>query len=141
MNYDAIRQILITRFQAAWLNEAEDAPYLPTQQENVNFTQPEGEPWCRLSIMFGNTEDASVGTTHQRTTGILYLQIFAPKQGGTKSIQQAADKLASIFDHWQYDADGWDIECRRVQLTTVGENKDGWYQKNATLTFRADKFP
>lgn len=141
MNLEALRQILCTRFVENFKKpaplQAED--FIATAHENQPFTQPTEAPWARFSIAFGDRGEASIGTERERIGGVIFLQLFAPKQTGTKTITDAADKLAAIFDNWQYQADGWDIEVRRVTMSTIGETKEGWLQKNASVAFRADK--
>lgn len=141
MNLEALRLIFATRFNASWkLTGAPDSPiYLPTEFENVPFTQPANDTWARFSIKFGEIGEATVGTFRDRCAGLMWIQIFAKPGAGTKVFNDARDKAAGFFDNWQYDGAGWDIEVRRCQLDQVGQNLAGnWYQKNITIPFRAD---
>ncbi len=136
MSYDTIRRALEVHFKATFM-----APQpFPVAFENVKFSQPANEPWGRFSIRFGKRENASVGTDHKRTLGLVFLQVFIPESKGTKPANDAADRMATAFDDKELETtDGETIQVRTVELDPIGMTGEGWHQTNLVVPFWADK--
>lgn len=112
--------------------------FLPVEYENVAFQPPANAVWCRFSILSSERADAAIGVAFKRNVGVVMLQIFTPKDGGTKAANEATDKLASILDNASIAPGSGDIQFQTVSQRTVGLNRDGWHQKNAWCEFRVD---
>lgn len=141
MTFETLRDKLTATFRAGWVVDPDDDPtveYMPTQYPNQPWTVPD-TIWSRFSVMEGDRNNAAVGTTFQRTVGVMFLQIFVPEGEGTRSARQAADKMASFLDNQSIAvAAGQNITTRTVSLQDIGLNRDGWYQMNASLEFWFD---
>lgn len=84
-------KIIIERFRDNW------AGLMPYATENNPVDKTEGQPWARLSIVWGKNDPATISTTQSRCLAILNLQVFHPEDDGTQAARAAADKLDEIF--------------------------------------------
>lgn len=138
MNYEDLRRTLERHFKAAFQTGIPVA--FPVQFENVTFRQPTGEPWGRFSIRLGDRSNASVGTTHKRTVGLVYLQVFVPENRGTKPATELADRFAAAFDDRELTTDGGTmVQFRSASSETIGLTGEGWHQTNLSVPFWADR--
>jgi hypothetical protein len=142
MTFDAHRAAIVAHFEDNWRKPDDVAPLFPVEFENRPIPAQSGT-WCRLAVRFGERDNASVGTEHQRTVGILFLQVFVKEGQGTGDARKAANRMAESFDNVQLPvgnpATGW-ITFRPANFTTVGKTGDGWYQYNITAQFTADAY-
>lgn len=136
MSTEAARAAIAARFQAGWTGPGA----LPVEYENLHFKPPEGAPWCRFSIQWGERDSVAVGGTRKRQVGILSLQIFMPETGGTKAATVATDKLAEIFDSAQIVAGpGLVVTFDQVGGPEQAGTRTGYQQQNAAVSFYVDK--
>lgn len=103
--------------------------------DNVPFDYPK-EKYVALTVLFGDGFQASLGDTpFFRQVGVIMLQIFVPKEIGTKDIGTLADKFRQIFNHKQFEG----IITRTVSGPRfVGETR-GWIQYNCDVAFQWDQ--
>lgn len=135
MSASSRRLAIFQRFNDGFVDN-DDAAFFPVQYENATFSQPNG-CWGRLTILEGTRMNASVGKEHTRTPGLLVLQIFTPDGSGSKTARAAADLMGEVFDNLDLPGDGG-IVFRVVSFESVGLNKGGLYQHNASVEFYAD---
>lgn len=91
-----------------------------------HFTAPRNEIWAQVS--FGGGDKRIVGLADKpctRTFGMLFIQLFAPRNTGTDTILITAEKLA---EHVQFHRkDG--LELQAASVIEVHNNPD-FYQVN-----------
>lgn len=91
-----------------------------------HFTAPHKEIWAQVS--FGGGDKRIVGLADKpctRTFGMLFIQLFAPRNTGTDSVLIVAEKLA---EHVQfYSISG--LELQAASVIEVPNNPD-FYQVN-----------
>ncbi|WP_151712960.1 phage tail terminator-like protein [Acinetobacter bereziniae] len=90
------------------------------------FTAPHNEIWAQVS--FGGGDKRIVGLADKpctRTTGMLFIQLFAPRNTGTDSALIVAEKLA---EHVQFYRIGG-LELQASSVIEVPNNPD-FYQVN-----------
>jgi len=114
-----------------------------TQYPNETFNKPgENETpsdviWARFTVIFGKEMRMDIGNAPlatYRTPGQLIVQFFAPLNTGSIAIKQVVDNFADVFRGWF----GPTVTCREVTSKDIGEDANGWYQINATVTFKSD---
>ena len=91
-----------------------------------HFTAPHNEIWAQVS--FGGGDKRIVGLADKpctRTTGVLFIQLFAPRNTGTDSILIVAEKLA---EHVQFYSVGG-LELQASSVIELPDNPD-FYQVN-----------
>lgn len=137
--FDAIRKKLEGVFVAQWAALGGGVKYaLP----NVAFKQPEGPAaeFVRLSILAAGGELKSIGRKQrEEQSGIVMVQIFTPKNKGTKRSRQIADWTAPIFRYKQFREDDITITFHDApELRDVGERTD-FFQQNLVMPYRATK--
>lgn len=91
-----------------------------------HFTAPHKEIWAQVS--FGGGDKRIVGLGDKpctRTTGVLFIQLFAPRNTGTDSVLIVAEKLA---EHVQFYRTGG-LELQAASVIEVPNNPD-FYQVN-----------
>lgn len=90
------------------------------------FTPPHNEIWAQVS--FGGGDKRIVGLADKpctRTTGMLFIQLFAPRNTGTDPALIVAEKLA---EHVQFYSIGG-LELQASSVIEVPNNPD-FYQVN-----------
>ena len=103
--------------------------------DNVPFNYPK-EKYVALHVLFGDGFQASLGDVpFFRHVGVIMLQIFVPKERGTKDVGVLADKFRQVFNAKQFEG----ITTRAVSgPRRVGETA-GWLQYNCDATFYWDQ--
>lgn len=128
MSYKDRNIELRTRFDIQWNNRtAVDWP-------NMKFTYPDPVAlWCRFRISGGDAQRTTIGDTlnNEKSTGIIYIQLFAPIETGDALIMQRADEAAEIFRNWC----GTNIMCRTPVVKEIGPDGLGYYQVNVSIPF------
>lgn len=90
-------------------------------------------PWIRLTIQHGDSMVASIGTSPEvRRTGLVDIQILAPKHKGSASAYQLADKVADIIQFYR----SGHLETMASSVERVGKEED-WYNLLVSTPFRA----
>ena len=131
-NYETLEQFLQQRMVTLWDNIA-----YPIEYENVNIDTPENAPWVRFTINVIDAENFSLGTRTQ-IDGFLVLQIFLPLKSGTRQAKIIADLYAAIMENKQLsNGVGNVIFTYANDLTALGDDGNGWYAFNSSVTFQA----
>ncbi len=110
----------------------------PIEWEGGKTVARKEGPWGRWSILQGTTEPAIIGPGHTRGTGVLYLQVFIPKEQGTKAAMNAADNLARI-DRRQLRRGNTIVTFDTTGIINAGE-AEGFVQKNVACNFTRDTY-
>lgn len=106
------------------------------QYDNApEFQQPEGERWCRMNLLAGESNQAEMGAvkTH-RNLGVMMVQIFIPLGEGTKPATDLADFIKTKFRSLSFSG----VVFRTPSRITVGR-REGVYQLNVSCPFFADE--
>jgi hypothetical protein len=138
---DKTRAALVKHFVDSWPTSGHPEKLGVTRVElpNQKFDRGTNKPWGRLSVRFAGRENAAIGATKIRTTGILYFQFFTPEGTGTKILTDAGDALASIFDNrtLSHITGTGKVVCRAVNIFETG-SRDGYEQMTYGIDFYSD---
>lgn len=126
--FDAEREAIETRFAVQWAGQT------PVSYDNSAFNIPQNTPWVRLTILNGESQNASVGTSHLRHIGIISVQVFVPVDSGTRQARLLANSVSTIFDNQRFAG----IQCR-VSSIQRGGDQDGWHMTIVNTPFRRDE--
>jgi hypothetical protein len=107
--------------------------------EGKPFEPPENGIWAKVTVKNGGSFIAEIGDKPcTRTTGIIFIQLFAPLNTGTDAISQLADKWA---EHMQFYKTG-DLELREASILDAGHSSAiggpsslSYYQYNVNVTY------
>lgn len=109
---------------------------LPTQYDNHALAK-QADLWCRLSVLFGQSEQASIGSpasNRYRTVGIMTAQLFLPVGKGEKNLYVMADYIVAAFR----SVTDTGVTFRTPSITQVGRDESFW-QVNVDCPFYADE--
>ena len=70
----------------------------------------------------------------KRHTGIIVVQLFAPRNVGTSTIRLYADYASSLFDGRKFS----DVVCGVASIETIGTD-DIWHQINVNIPYWRDE--
>lgn len=132
MSQEVIRAAITGRFATQWGTAS------PVQYPNHAFKTPENAPWARLSIAQADRYDAAIGAGLVRDIGVVYLQLFAPDESGSKALMDLADLFCSAFDNVSLTSGSTALQFHRVKIAQIGKTTQGPYQVNASVDYRAD---
>lgn len=127
-DYDAKREMrkLIEAFTGKGIKKEHFRFQNEKLEGGKHFTAPHNEIWAQVS--FGGGDKRIVGLADKpctRTTGMLFIQLFAPRNTGTDSGLIVAEKLA---EHVQFYSIGG-LELQASSVIEVPNNPD-FYQVN-----------
>ena len=126
MSYEAERASIEGRLSAGWATTA-------IAYDNVAFSAQDNAAWIRLNIVNGDS-GYRVLESKKRHTGVIIIQMFAPKNQGSGVLRGYADTLATLFEDQKFD----DVVCRNASLTNAGISNE-WHQMNLTIPFWRDE--
>ncbi|WP_180175963.1 phage tail terminator-like protein [Acinetobacter sp. YH12025] len=96
------------------------------------FEPPANEIWAKVTVKNAGSFIAEIGSKPStRTTGIVYIQLFAPLNTGTDLISQMADKWA---EHMQFHKKD-DLELREASIIDVSTHGELYYQYNVNILY------
>ncbi len=135
------RAAIETRFNTMW------AGLTPIKFENVEFAQPEKDPWVALVIQPSSGDQASIGTSNPlyRYEGIIIVQVMVPEKSGMRgtptSSEELCDKAKDIFKSSEF-ASGLlgKITCRTPRKIVSGADIYGWYQVNVSTRYIRNQY-
>src|SRR5512143_941774 len=104
MSYDAQRQAIEERFHDNWTA----TPLSKVAWDNVAFAPPPNDEWVRLSIVGGDSNRMTIGSSLHRSVGIIYVSCFVPVAKGSARAFALADAAAAIFRDAEFNG----ILCR-----------------------------
>jgi len=128
MSYSTARRDIEKRLQNNWATT--EVAY-----DNVDFDEPkQSDSWIRLRVFEDSSNRINIGKKGvHRQAGTIALEIYIPRNTGTKLIQDHADALAGLFRDAQFNG----ITCREASLSINGDF-NGWYQGTLTIPFHWD---
>ena len=96
------------------------------------FESPKGEIWARVTVKNAGSFISGIGNKPcTRTTGIVFIQLFAPLNSGTNDLSLLADKWS---EHLQFYGESH-LEMLEASILDVGED-NGYYQYNVNVAYR-----
>lgn len=103
--------------------------------DNVGFTIPQdASTWIRFSIQNVDSNFASIGPSKiARRTGIVFIQVFSPKDSTTEESEFIVDEVVTIFENNLLS----EVNFRSPSVKEIGVNS-GWYQINISVPFFYD---
>lgn len=133
MSFFADHTAIESRFETLWVDGSEART--PVAYENVDFKPKAEESFVRLTIIDGESRQASLEDSPlHRRIGIIVIQIFTRPGLGTQPAEALADYAAIIFRSVQFSG----ITCRSPEYRKIGEVED-WYQINVEVPFYVDE--
>ncbi len=126
MSFVNERLLIEDRFEATWT-------FTPIAWDNVEFDSPNNDNWVRFNILNGVGDYRAINNL-KRHTGVIVVQIFAPRNSGTSTIRQYADYAVAIFDNRSFG----DVVCGVANMETVGTD-DIWHQINVNIPYWRDE--
>lgn len=137
--FEEISQKLESDFKAAWVDVGGG---VKVKYVNVPFAQPKGDgaEFISFTVVGGDGELGSIGSLKREAQfGMVVIQIFTPKNKGTKRSKQLGDYAAAIFRYQQVRQGDVEITFHQApRLQTTGDRAD-FFQENLIMPFRAIK--
>lgn len=133
MSFEAQANVIRQRFEALWPGAV--SPAVLHTYGDVRLDPPNRVPWVRLSVLSGETRQASMGaaTRLKRTVGVVVVDIFVPAGDGDGLARRLGDLVADIFELRTVSG----VVFRATTLERVGP--DGpWLQWSASTPYQAD---
>ena len=116
-------------------------PDVPVWYPNQNFKEPEGSEWVKMSILGGESTQSNLGLTNitERHIGILQFDVVVPEDSGTKTANEIAEKLKTIFSRKDFIAGVGN--CLRFQTAAITPRgvMHGSYRIVVRLPFRREE--
>ena len=132
MNHETLGNTIRSRFKT----QIADILSLPTQYDNQSYTKPANVLWCRLTILTGESFQASFGGAggkRFRTPGTMVAQLFNPVGLGDKAALAAADSIVAAFRA----VTDTGVVFRTPSVQRIGRTESEW-QINVTCPFYVD---
>lgn len=137
MSFETTRQLIAAKL-------ATIEPGFPVEWEGgkpIGATAAKG-PWGRWKIQQGSTTAIAIGATEERGTGLVWLQVFIPREKGTKAATLAADAMKAALNRTQLrdEETGTVVTFRTTGMQEAGEEA-GFLQMNLSCMFTRDTYP
>ena len=95
------------------------------------FEPPESKIWAKITVKNAVAFIVEIGSEPTtRTTGIIFIQLFAPLNTGTDALSQLADKWASHMQFHKADA----LELREASILDAGDDSR-FYQYSVNVPY------
>lgn len=136
MSFQDERAAIESRFASAWASTTK------VRYENVEFAEPKDRTaWVSFNIITGDGRQITLGDNAvHRLPGVIVIQVFTVKDGGTAQARTLADQAAAVFRQAEFSSgNSGRILCRTPSILSVGV-RDGWYQLNVKIPFIRDVF-
>ena len=132
-----------------WRTQMEEGgPKIPTQYDNIPFgddfdgtatpkQQPDDAEWAQLTLLRGTRAQitaGAIGTRTYREEGLLVAQLFAPKDKGTKNLEDVEDTIIRTAFVPQVLSS---VRIGTPESTLVGE-QGGLWQLNVSIPYEFD---
>lgn len=131
-------KICETRLKTGWAAGA--AASVAIRWPNVPWRQPDTGEWISFKLIPGDGEQASLGSSKlERQYGLVVVQVFTPKNKGTRRALVLADIIGDIFRYRTETDSSVSVIFRAPQMADVEERADQ-YQTNVKLEYQAEKF-
>lgn len=107
--------------------------------EGKPFEPPEKEIWSKITVSNAGKFITGMGDKPcTRTTGIIFIQLFAPLNTGTHALSQLADKWAEHMEFYKTDQ----LELREANIIDAGHSSAigdpssmSYYQYNVNVSY------
>jgi hypothetical protein len=91
------------------------------------FKAPERNPFCRFFVRETGSRQTGMGVTKLvRNDGLLEVQVFTPRNRGTRQARALADKIAALFDLQKF---GDRLQCRVASVTILPQRMGESFQQ------------
>ena len=103
--------------------------------ENPKGFPPANAPWARVSVRHGPTNQESLGGVGRRKferTGSVFVQCFAPLDGGRVAADTLAQVARTIFEGKTLTPEN--LHFTAVEIREIGPD-EAWYQINVEAPF------
>lgn len=132
MSYQLERKLIETRFKAGMPEGS------PIQYGNLPF-QPDATGFFRISLLGGGASGllALTGGAQQRSSGVIDVGIFVPRDTGTDELRTLADQVHTALAHQDLSEGAVRIVTfgsRFVDLGPAGE----WHQASVEVRYQRD---
>jgi hypothetical protein len=127
MGYEEAFQTIESRFFTQWGDTT------AIVADNVE-TSPPASTYVEFQIHTGDSFQAALGERFYRHVGIVSINIFLPKGGGTRPGVKLADQAAEIYRGQSFSG----ITFRAPKVTRVGE-VNGRFVYNVSIPFFRDE--
>lgn len=140
--FEPVRELLEQTFKNGWVTGASERT--PIKWDNAPFAQPANSAWVSFNVRWGTGQQVSIGPATRRLerhVGVIIIQVFTPKNGGTKVMDDHCDFAANLM-RMQTIVDavaGIEIEIRSPTRSFAGEEKE-LRQDNLSIEFQVDSF-
>ena len=134
MSYSAARTTIMTHWDTQWklLN-----PLIPYAHDNARFSPPLADPWVRISILDGDSNQISFGAGdkgNHRHVGLISIEIFVPLGTGEAQARTLLDQALGVFRAVQLSS----IICRAPRMSP-GSETQSYYRMSAVVPFQRDE--
>ena len=126
MTLNEIDTAIINRFSIEYLLS-------DIQYENVPFDLDRDAEFVRLSVVKGDSGQASMGGgdgNFFKQEGVIFVQVFTPLGLGTSPANTLAESISGIWRNQQFN----NIVCGAPDINHIGE-VEGWFQINVACDF------
>ena len=127
-------KLIETFFEQRW---ATLETSVPMGWWNVPFAQPTSGLFGKASIQFGDAIQSSIGSRPlEKMVGFLAVQIFSPKNEGTRQAMLVADNVAGVVRYVQLTGEGVTVDFRAPSISEAIELKDH-FQLTVRMPFQS----
>lgn len=135
--FELIAQITETTMKVGW--QAGAASTVAIRWPNQPWKQPATGEWIAFRIIPGDGVQASLGQTKlSRQFGLVMVQVFTPKNSGTRRATVLMDIVGNIFRHQTKTGSGVSVVFREPAMSDVGDRMDN-YQANVQIPFQGER--
>ncbi len=142
MDIEQEREVIETRFRDCWMLGDPDTLETQVGFDGHAFQPPTDESSVRLSILNGESFNASMGSPGSnlvRSIGVVHIQIYVPggKASSFPSVEwrRLANKIRPIFTNWKSGG----LLFRTMSVGSRQENKP-LFKQPVTFPFQRDEF-
>jgi hypothetical protein len=129
--FEEVRKCVEVKFKADWPGLSTNVPYV---FDNVPVPTPQPKTFVRVSLRMGRPVNHTIGTRRiPKHPGVLFCQIFTPKNDGSAPSRRLADFAKSIFEFQQFRQGNVTVDFGEPgELQEVGDRAD-YYQENLIM--------
>lgn len=127
MSYESEHSVIEQRFDNLYPGTE------PIKYANVAFNPPDSGIYLDHSVADGDAFVISIGEDlNERNIGIISVNIYGPKDGGTRALVAIADNVAGVYRHASFSG----IQCRAPRIRKLGVIDDKYVINVSTPFFR-----
>jgi hypothetical protein len=134
MNLERAQEIINEYWEESWESET---PY--ALENELSGLDKGNDCWARLTVRETVSAQESLGnkgTRRYRRSGLLFVQIFAPIDKGTKTTKSLAEQVRSIFEGETIGPAGEEVRFFDVQVKILGPERNGkWHNTTVECAF------